>query len=278
MNNDAFPSTQWIEIGASVLLMLFLWLARRSALHALQRSRLSAPTRRRWLNQIHIASVIVLSVGLILVWAEQLRNVTLSLVAIAAAIAIATKEVVVCLSGAFIRTASRQVSVGDRIRVKDVRGDVLETGALTTTLLEVASDSQRQTGRLIVMPNQVFTNEMVYNESHTGDYGLHLLRVPVANDGCWPAAEQRLLAAARAACADFLEGARDHLGAVGWIKGVGPDSTEPRITIELRSSDTIELLLRYPAPRSTPAAVEQAILREYLRPDGEPLHPETPAG
>jgi len=76
-----------------------------------------------------------------------------------------------------------------RIQVGEVRGDVVELGALTTTLLEVNHASSRQTGRSMVLRNSVFVAQSVFDETFAGAYGLRSLRVPLAADADWRAAE-----------------------------------------------------------------------------------------
>jgi hypothetical protein len=42
---------------------------------------------------------------------------------------------------------------------------------------------------------------------------------------------------------------------------------EPTVSLSLPDHETLELLLRFPAPAASRARVEQAILRRYLGPD-----------
>mgnify|MGYP001215256827 CR=1 FL=1 len=59
------------------------------------------------------------------------------MVAIAVALVIATKELILCVSGALIKGGARSFNIGDRIQVKEFRGDVIDQNLLTTTILEV---------------------------------------------------------------------------------------------------------------------------------------------
>jgi small-conductance mechanosensitive channel len=187
--------------------------------------------------------------------------------AVAVAGVIATREILACLTGAFVRTASRSFAVGDRIEIQGVRGDVVELGAFTTTLLEVAPESARQTGRAVSVPNSRFLDSAVWNESFAGEYGLQLLRVPLPVSASWRDAERRLLGAARLECQPYLEPARQRTRDQAWKRGLGPDTVEPTVSLSLPDHETLELLLRFPAPAASRARVEQAILRRYLGSD-----------
>ena len=52
--------------------------------------------------------------------------------------------------------------------------------ALTTTILEIGPEklTHQHTGRAIVVPNSVFLDKHVVNESYTADFVLHVFRLP----------------------------------------------------------------------------------------------------
>lgn len=252
------------RVWATAILVTAALVLRALAVRALGRSRLPVEVRARWLGQLRVALLLVVALGLGVVWGPALREVALSLAAVAVAVVVATREILACLTGAFVRTASRAFTVGDRIEIMGVRGDVVELGALTTTLLEVAPAGARQTGRAVAIPNSRFLENPVWNESFAGEYGLQLLEVEVKAEADWQDAERRLLEAARAETADYLEPARQRTEDQAWKRGLGPDSVEPMITLSLPDADTLALRLRYPAPAAARARVEQAILRRYL--------------
>lgn len=264
MNPLELTQAQYLRGAASLALVVVALVVRAVAHRALHASRLPLEVQQRWVDQIRNTAVLVVAVGLVVIWIDELRDLAFSVAAVAVAVVIATKEVVLCLAGAFVRTSSGAFSVGDRIQVGEVRGDVVELGALTTTLLEVNPAGSRQTGRSVVIPNSVFVAQPVFNESFAGAYGLRSLRVPVGAGSDWQAAERRLLEAARAECGQHVEAARRHVEDVAWRKGVGPDAVEPQVSLELVSQDRTDLVLRFPAPARARGRVEQAILRRYL--------------
>ena len=114
-----------------------------------------------------------------------------------------------------------------------------------------------------MVPNSVFVDKPIVNESFAGDYGLFTLSVPAKVSG-WAEAEERLLGAARTVCLGHREGARRHIESVGWQKGLGPDSIEPTVSVELSDAEKVVFQLRFPAPSRVRGQVEQDILRRYL--------------
>lgn len=119
----------------------------------------------------------------------------LSLIAFAVAFVVAIKELFMCLSGSVLKTSSGAFRVGDRIQVRDFRGDVIDQTLLSTTLLEVGPGklTHQRTGRKLVLPKSLFISDPVTNESFIHAYGLHVFTVPIKLEDDWQAARQVLI-------------------------------------------------------------------------------------
>jgi len=231
---------------------------------AIRRSRLAAGARRRWLVSTRNVALLVLLVGLVAIWATEVRSFALSFVAVAVAVVIASKELIVCLAGAFLRTSSGAFELGDRIEVNGIRGDVIDLGAFTTTLLEVGAGHSNRTGRAITIPNSVFTTMHVFNETPSGEYLLTTMTIPVPPGTDLAAAEAALLAAASEECRPFLDAARARLAQSAAHKGLDPSTVDPRVSVHLVDPLRTDLLVRFPAPIRLRNRVEQSVLHRYL--------------
>jgi small-conductance mechanosensitive channel len=264
---EAFQATWWARnLAESFLLNLLGWLLRRGLSHRVGRLRLEPDDRLRWLVAGRNAVILLVGLGLVVVWAQQIHEVLLSVVALAAAVVIATKELILCLSGATYQTFSRSFQVGDRIEVAGWRGDVIDQGPFATTLLEVGPGQSvnQASGRTVVIPNSLFLTHAIVNESFSDQYVLHPFSVPLRRTEDWRRAEQQILAAATEVCGPWIAQAKSFLGAKLDRFSLTPVSAEPRVQLRLTSPDTIELLVRVPCPARQKGKVEQAILRKYL--------------
>lgn len=119
-------------------------------------------TRQQRCRLFHIRSVsaAALALGLGAIWIAELQMLLLSLTAVIVAFVIATKELIQCASGSLLRTAGGLFRIGDWIEIDGARGEIVDHGLLTTTLLEMESGSlgYGYTGRMLVLPNsQLFT-------------------------------------------------------------------------------------------------------------------------
>ena len=151
-----FPSALYTsDAFASASLILVLLFARLIAGRALRRrDDLTQQVARRWTANFRNMLILIAVIGLIMIWAPQLRTFALSLTAVAVAIVVATKELILCLSGAALRTFTRAFSVGDVIEVGTTKGEVLDLNLLATRLREFESKdgSIVPTGRTITLP------------------------------------------------------------------------------------------------------------------------------
>ena len=248
---------------ATAILVVVVFLARAVALRAVRRSAwASDQLTLRWSVQVRWGTFLVLVLGLVFVWAEELRTLAISVVAIAAAIVIATKELILCMSGSFLRATSNSFSIGDRIELEGVRGDVVDLRPLTTTVLEIGP-GHRRTGRAVVFPNSVLMTAPVVNETFTEAYVVHLITVPV-DPGRWEAAETALQSAANAVCAPFLAEAETHMTKVARRHGLPVFGVEPKVSVQIPEAGKVDLLVRVPTPARDKGQTEQEILRRFL--------------
>jgi len=254
------------SLTASAALLATVLLLRFVARRWLRDSTLpSEEVRMRAHLRVGQLSVLALLLGLFVIWAPELRTLALSAVAIAAAIVLATKELIMCVSGALLRTTTGAYDVGDRIELDGLRGDVIRYGLLTTTVLEIGPTQQR-TGRAIFLPNSLLLSRPVINETFTETYVLHTFSVPVARGGDWPGEERRLQQAAQRVCAPWIEPARGQLEQLSREHGLTPPSVEPKVSLQLEDEDTLRLVVRIPTPHRQKARAEQEILRAFLGP------------
>ncbi|MBO6513539.1 MAG: mechanosensitive ion channel [Phycisphaerales bacterium] len=227
---------------------------------------MSNDMRRRWAAQVRMALLFFALLGLMMIWGSELRTFAVSVVAIAAAIVIATKELIMCVSGSVLKASGRSFQIGDRVELGDFRGDVVDQTLLTTTILEVGpgTNIHQHTGRTIVVPNSLLLSAPVINETFSNEYVLHVFSVPTIEGEQWNEAEAALLDAARTECAPFQADAERHMLRFVQRQGLESLSVEPRVSLHLNDSKSVVLLARIAVPARRRGRVEQAILRNFL--------------
>ncbi|MHB1168159.1 MAG: mechanosensitive ion channel domain-containing protein [Longimicrobiales bacterium] len=263
LNTFELPVRLLLSTGLLILAVVVL---RSVVAGFIRRHVQSADLRRRWLVQTRNALVLLLVLGLVMIWAEELRTVAISIVAIAVAFVVATKELILCVTGSILKMASRSFVIGDRIQVKDFRGDVIDQNLLATTIMEVGPGklTHQRTGRMAVIPNSLFVSEPVINESYTHDYILHVFTIPFKREDDWQGASEALLASAKRHCAPYLEDVRRHMEQLSRQRGLDIPNVEPRVTIQVPTAGEVHLVVRVPAKSNERNLIEQSIMLDVL--------------
>ena len=254
-----------VKVFVSVAILILIVAGRRVAVRTFESSGLPPERRNRFLVQSRNVAIALYLASVVVLWAEQLQTVALSLAALAAALVIATKELILCVSGTFLRISAQTFRLGDRIEISGIRGDVIDIGPLTTTLLEVGPEPSihKLTGRAVVIPNSLFLTAPVVNETFTEEFVLHTTRVEIDEHTSWREAETMLLESANHVCGGYVADAQKNMERVGHKHGLEPPDVRPRVWVATRPTG-ITLVLRYPAPIRARGQVEQSILRAYL--------------
>ena len=259
----------------SVILIVAVMVLRSLAARFIQRTVQAPELRGRWLVNSRNGFLLLMLLGLVMIWGEELRTLALSIVAIAVAFVVATKELILCFTGSILKSGSRSFALGDRIQVKDMRGDVIDQTLLATTILEVGPGRHlhQRTGRRIVIPNALFVSEPVINESFTTHYDFHVFSVPFKREDNWQLAQTALLDAANRQCEPYLELVRRYMSKIGSQRGLTMPRVEPRVSLQVPVAGEVHLTLRLPVRVGERNFVEQHILNEVF--SGNDFSPES---
>lgn len=147
---------------ASVALLstlVVVWWATGRTLKA--RDNLTPQIARRWTANVRNGLILIAIIGLLMIWAPQLRTFALSVTAVAVAIVIATKELILCLSGSAFRTFTRAYTIGDIVQIGEHRGEVLDISLLSTRMRETdrREGSIRPLKQAVIIPHSLLFSQ-----------------------------------------------------------------------------------------------------------------------
>lgn len=217
--------------------------------------------RRRYLwvrNVIGVACVLAISA----IWASKLSGLALSLAAVAGAILIVSKEMLLCGLGYVFITFSRSFNVGDFIEVGSSGGQVLDVDLFATTLMETGSMHQF-TGRRLSVPNASFFTTPVRNLSTTGHFVVDTLALTIPFDFDLRRVEALALESARAVCQDWQADAVRHMARLGAVELVALPNAEPKAIFEPVDAKETHLLIRFACPAERRAAAKQELMKTF---------------
>ena len=251
---------------STAVLVIAVFVLHHLAAGYIRRNVQAPDLRRRWLVRSRNGLVLLLLLGLVMVWGEELRTIALSIVAIAVAFVVATKELILCITGTILKAVTRPFNIGDRIQIKELRGDVIDQNLLATTILEVGPGkiTHQRTGRMVVIPNALFLSEPVINESYTHDYILHVFTIPFKREDDWRGAREALLESANRHCAPYLDDVRRYMEQLSRQRGLDIPTVEPRVTIRMPAAGEVHLVVRVPAKSGQRGFLEQSILADVF--------------
>jgi small-conductance mechanosensitive channel len=97
-----------------------------------------------------------------------------SVAIIGAGLAIALQDVVKDLVGGFVIFQHQLFTRGNRISFGNITGEVIDSGLLRTTILEIGTrtdtDAQERTGKTLSIPNALFLTQPVTNHNASSDF------------------------------------------------------------------------------------------------------------
>jgi len=105
-----------------------------------------------------------------MIWAPQLHTFALSLAAFAVALVVATKEMILCLTGSLLRISTRTYKVGDWITLDGIMGEVMDIDAFSTRVEEIDTKTSQFTGKKIIIPNSKLFTSQVENRNFAKNY------------------------------------------------------------------------------------------------------------
>jgi hypothetical protein len=182
------------QVLATVLLVAVIYGAYLALRHAIAK-RVQRPEARQTYWSLLRNIAFVLGAALVgSVWLEELKTVGLLLTGLVAALLLVNREILLGLAGRVLLASTEPYRIGDRIRINELCGDVIDIGLLTTRLMEVAYDGVelQSTGRILTIPHLWLTDHAVVNSTigHAYVWDEISLAFPLDVDG---AAVARLL-------------------------------------------------------------------------------------
>ncbi|HJS87627.1 MAG TPA: mechanosensitive ion channel domain-containing protein, partial [Acetobacteraceae bacterium] len=184
-----FLGIEWVGVNADtgrklglsigfVLFVLLLRLVLRAVVAlAMRRSDRRSSEVRFWTRQgISLFTAVVLIFGLLSIWFNDPTRLATAFGLVSAGLAFALQRVVTAIAGYVVILRGATFTVGDRISMGGVRGDVIALGFIQTTIMEMGEPpavqsadpavwvrSRQFTGRIVTVSNAKIFDEPVFN-------------------------------------------------------------------------------------------------------------------
>jgi small-conductance mechanosensitive channel len=249
------------------LAILVLTLVINRAAGKILRAKVPDPSHIHTLRMLVRNTVFFVGAGLILiVWLGMGSNFTVAMGILGAGIAFASQEVIGSFAGYVNIVTGNLFRIGDRVRMGDVVGDVLDISLLRTTVMEIGEwvKADQYTGRIVSIANRVIYSVPVFNYTQHWPYLWDEIMVPVTYDSDWRRASEIMLEHGHEYSVDFQGQAQDRLVAMTKRLPVHATPVEPVLYIVM-TDNWIELTLRYVVEPRQRREVKGELHHELLR-------------
>ncbi len=260
----------WVGVNAEngrKLLLSILFIAALLICSAIVRALVGFAVRRAdrasiqtkfWTRQgISLVTAVILIFGSLSIWFNDPGRLASAFGLFSAGLAFALQQVVTAVAGYFVILRGSTFTVGDRISMGGVRGDVLRLGFIQTTIMEMGQPhsvetadpamwvkSRQFTGRIVTVSNSRIFSEPVFNYTRDFPFIWEEMAIPIGYHADRARAERILLDAAKKHATDpsamAVEAKRD----LQRRFGVEPIDLEPRVFYRL-TDNWLELTVRF---------------------------------
>ncbi|MCG7844651.1 MAG: mechanosensitive ion channel family protein [Methanomassiliicoccales archaeon] len=228
----------------------------------------AAKTQYQMRKVLSVLNLVFSLAAVLTIWIVDPQALMVSFGLMAAGVAIALQDVFRNIVGGLIIFIGSPYRVGDRVRIKDAVGDVIDTNIMYTTLLELREwvDGDQATGRLVLVPNGHLLSGNVYNYTRDNNFLWDELVVPVSYDNDWQSASEMVQKLVEKETADVTNQARSELSSMMNKYYLTSREVQTRVYLVL-TSNYLELRVRYICltreRRDTRNRLSRQILKEF---------------
>jgi small-conductance mechanosensitive channel len=204
--NHIFTLSLFGKCVAAIVGILFIHATFRLMEQTLPRHFGRADARYRVRKFVVFSGYFAALLFLTILFEDRLGRLSFALGVAGAGVAVELQDVLASIAGAFSIGFSRLYTVGDRIQVGDIRGDVIDIGLLRTTLMETGNwvNKDLYNGRIVRIPNSAVLKGSVFNYSQGFRFLWDEIKVVFTATSDCEFAKEMLLHAAKEAIGEYL--------------------------------------------------------------------------
>jgi len=274
---DLFAEQTLRKLAWSVLVIIAVAVVHYLCVGAARLGAGSAKSRGLfWTRQISSLLSLALGVAALLgIWVGPGDGKALPLGLVSAGVAVALQKVWTAFAGYLVLLSGRVYTVGDRVSIASVRGDVVALGFLYTRIMEMgepAPPDQRNvwvgarqfTGRIVTVTNDKIFDEPIFNYTRKFPFLFEELIIPIKYSADRERAEKILLQAAEEHTRNIREASEKARKKMAEDYPIEISEVTPQVYYRL-TDNWIELTLRFLVGEHGVREVKDKIARQILR-------------
>lgn len=165
INEDAFERIIIILIS-SIIIFLFLSYVKR----LLSKQITNVDNKYRARKTINFFAYLLIICVVLFVYSDKLGNIGIAIGVVGAGIAFALQEVITSIAGWINIMFTSQIKIGQRIKIDNLSGDIIDIGILKTTIMETGDwvNGDLYNGRITTLSNSFIFKTPIQN--YSADY------------------------------------------------------------------------------------------------------------
>ena len=257
-----------ILIGILVILLITFFIKR-----ALKRTIKSNDNKYRARKAVNLFGYLLTVSVVLFVYSDKLGNIGVALGVAGAGIAFALQEVIISIAGWLSIVIGGSVGVGQRIKVGDMKGDIIDIGVMNTTVMEIGDwvDGDLYNGRIVTIANSYIFKEKVYNYSAEYPFLWDEIIIPLRMESDYQLARKVFTNVLNEVCGEYATNSEKQ-----WVKlankfRVEEAQVQPMVTIQFDEnwiSFTLRYIVDYKKRRRTKDIIYSRLLEEISKYDG----------
>lgn len=201
------------------------------------------------------------------VYSDQLGNVGMALGVAGAGIAFALQEVIVSFAGWLNILIAGTVSVGQRVKIGEVKGDIIDIGVMSTTIMEVGDwvEGDLYNGRIISLANSFVFKEKIHNYSAEYPFLWDEITIPIRSESDYRLAREVFLKVVNEVCGEYTTKSELQWNKLANKYRVENAQVQPMVTLKFDENwitYTLRYVVDYKNRRTTKDAIYTQLLEE----------------
>lgn len=241
MGNLPYP----IAIIGTIVVIVAAFLIKVVGDHLIKPTKDPKERYRRY-KFLNTGLTLLSAVALIILWGRLFHNKGTFFGLLGAGLAIALRDPLLSIAGRILIFAANMYSVGDRVEVNKITGDVIDVGLFYTRMMEIGNwiTADQATGRIVQYPNSQIFGTAVFNYTQNFSYIWDQIDLPITYESNMEAASHIMSDAGDEYTREFLKKAESELEEMGHSFLVPKFELKPHVYIGF-DSNYVTLTMRY---------------------------------
>lgn len=264
------PITQrLIFIGIGVLIILIAAQLVKKGLNNTVKSNDNKYKARKAVGLISYIFIIAL---VLFVYSDKLGNVGVALGVAGAGVAFALQELIITLAGWLNIVVSGNVLVGQRVKIGEIKGDIIDISIMRTTIMEVGEwvDGDLYNGCIVSVANSFVFKENVHNYSAEYPFLWDEITIPIRTESDYKKAKELFTNVLISICGDYATKSQSQWKELSNKFKVEEAQVQPMVTLKFDESwitFTLRYIVDYKKRRGTKDLIYTTLLDEIAKYD-----------